>query len=218
MNSTKQKIIKSAILLFNEKGLTNVRLQHIADDVGISVGNLAYHYYSKKAIIQAIDEELSGLITPIISEQRSFPDLMDFDAQLAYYYHLLMNYSFFFLDLLELKRGYPKLYQKQKNYISQIVQQIENWFNYNVDKGRLRSEIRPNHYKIISHTIWMIITFWMTKPMEYRKPEDSERVFKEVVWSQILPYFTEIGRMEFDLMIERLLDAYSPNEENVSND
>ena len=40
--------------------------------------------------------------------------------------------------------------------------------------------------------------------MDHGSPEDSERVFKEVVWSQILPHFTEMGRLEFDLLIERL--------------
>ncbi len=208
MESTKEKILKSAIQLFNKKGLVNVRLQHIADAVGISVGNLAYHYYSKKAIVIAIDAELSELIGPIISENRSFPDLMDFDAQLARYYHLLMKYSFYFLDLLELKRGYPKVYQRRKNYIGQIIRQIENWFECNEKKGRLIPEIRHRHYHIISHTIWMIITFWMTRPLDYGHPEESERVFKEVVWSQVLPYFTEVGKIEFDLMIERLLDSF----------
>ena len=52
MTNTKQKILNSAINLFNKKGLVNVRLQHIADESDISVGNLAYHFYSKKAIIQ----------------------------------------------------------------------------------------------------------------------------------------------------------------------
>ena len=58
MAGTKQKILNSSINLFNKKGLVNVRLQQIADESGISVGNLAYHYYSKKAIIQAIDLSL----------------------------------------------------------------------------------------------------------------------------------------------------------------
>ena len=70
MHPTKQKILDSAVQLFNEKGLGNVRLQQIADKAGISVGNLAYHFYSKKAIIIAIDEELHKVIEPVISENR----------------------------------------------------------------------------------------------------------------------------------------------------
>ncbi len=216
--TTKQKIIASSIKLFNQNGLTSVRLQQIADDVGISVGNLAYHYYSKEAIINEIDRQLSELIEPVIDANRSFPSLMDFDTQLAYYYHLLMNYSFYFLDLLEIKRKYPKLYLKRKQYIHQIILQIETWFQINIQNGILLPETRPRHYKIIAHTIWMIITFYMTQPIDHGKPEDSERVFKEMVWSQVLPHFTETGRMEFDILIERLLDSFTPKEKMEEED
>ena len=65
-------------------------------------------------------------------------------------------------------------------------------------------------YKIIAYTVWMIITFWMTQPIDRGLPEERERIFKEVIWSQILPYLTDLGRLEFDLMIERLLDSYAP--------
>jgi len=111
---TKDKIILSSIRLFNANGMVNVRLQHIADDAGISVGNLAYHYHSKKAIIIEIVDQLTELLDPIINENKEFPGLMDFDTQLARYYHLLMKYSFFFIDLLEIKRNYPKQYLKRK--------------------------------------------------------------------------------------------------------
>ncbi len=210
MNNTKTKILTAALYLFNQHGLVNVRLQQIADEVGISVGNLAYHYYSKEAIVKAIDQELSNEIIPFISKDRLFLSLMDFDNHLARFYHLLRNYSFYFIDLLELKRAYPKLYKKQDNYIQQITQQIENWFTTNIQRGLILPAIRPKHYKIIAHTIWMIITFWLTQPIDKGLPEERERVFKEVVWSQILPYLTETGRLEFDLMIERLLDSYTP--------
>ena len=105
MSKTKRKILDAALKLFNQHGLINVRLQQIANEVGISVGNLAYHFYAKEAIIKQIDGELSELLSPIISEHRVFPSLMDFDNQLARYSHLLRNYSFYFLDLLEFKRN-----------------------------------------------------------------------------------------------------------------
>ena len=212
MKSTKEKIIESSIVLFNSKGLTNVRLQQIADHVGISVGNLAYHFYSKEAIVKKIDEQLSEMIAKIINMDASRFSLLDFDTHIARYYHLLNNYAFYFLDLLEIKRTYPKLYEKRKEYTNQIISQIESWLQANVEKEVCIPEIRARHYKIIAHTIWMIITFYMSKPINHGKPEDSERVFKEVVWSQVLPHLTELGRLEFDMMIERLLDSFTPKE------
>jgi len=135
---------------------------------------------------------------------------MDFDTQLARYYHLLMKYSFFFVDLLEIKRNYPKQYVKRKIITDHITGQIHHWLTQNEKNEILIGELRNDHYMIIAHTIWMIITFWMTQPIDRGLPEERERVFKEVVWSQVLPYLTEAGRLEFDLMIERLLDSYAP--------
>ena len=209
--TTKEKIISASIVLFNRKGLINVRLQEIADAVGISIGNLAYHFYSKEAIVQSIVAQLSDLLDPIIDENKEFPGLMDFDTQLARYYHLLMKYSFFFVDLLEIQRNYPKQYQKRKLITDHITAQIYHWLKGHERSGILVPELRNDHYRIIAHTIWMIITFYLTQPIDHGSPEDSERVFKEVVWSQIIPHMTEIGRLEFDLLIERLLDSFTPS-------
>jgi len=46
LNKTKKKIIVAALKLFNQNGLVNVRLQHIADEAFISIGNMAYHYHN----------------------------------------------------------------------------------------------------------------------------------------------------------------------------
>ncbi len=208
--TTKEKIIEASIRLFNLNGLVNVRLQHIADEAGISVGNLAYHYYSKEAIVTTIVDQLTELLGPLIDENKEFPGLMDFDTQLAKYYHFLMKYSFFFIDLLEIKRNYPKLYKKRKLITDHISGQIHHWLIQNEKNGILKKELRQDHYRIIAHTVWMIITFYLTKPVDHGSPEDSERVFKEIVWSQILAHFTEAGRLEFDLLIERLLDSFTP--------
>ena len=48
MSSTRIKIVESSILLFNKKGLANVRLQDIAEYNNISPGNLTYHFKTKK--------------------------------------------------------------------------------------------------------------------------------------------------------------------------
>ena len=208
--TTKERIIDASISLFNEHGLVNVRLQQIADKAGISVGNLAYHYYSKEAIVATIVDQLSELLEPIISEENEYPGLMDFDTQLARYYHLLMKYSFFFIDILEIERNYPKQFVKRNAITDRITNQFHHWIKRHEECGILIPETREGHYAIIAHSIWMIITFYLARPVDHGSPEDSERVFKEVVWSHILPHFTEIGRLEFDLLIERLLDSFTP--------
>jgi AcrR family transcriptional regulator len=213
---TKEKIILGSIKLFNLHGMVNVRLQQIADHVGISLGNLTYHFYSKEAIMIGIVDQLINILNPLTDKDKEFPGLMDFDTQLARYYHTLIRYSFFFVDLLEIKRNYPRLYQKRILITEQILGQIHHWLKQNETNEILMEEPRRDHYRRVTHAIWMIITFYLAKPIDHGSPEDSERVFKEMIWTQILPHLTIAGRVEFDLLIERLLDSFTP--ENRSAD
>lgn len=209
MRNTKQKILKSAIKLFNKKGLINVRLQHIADETDISVGNLAYHYYSKKAIVKAIDSELAEELELLLSIDQNFPSLIDFDNHLGRYFFLLNQYSFYFLDLLEIERAYPKMHAKRVEYMEKMIMQIYEWLLLNVEKGILQPEKLENHYRYTAESIWMIITFWLTQRQVRGNDEIGEGHFKEFIWNQLFPFFTEGGWMECEALIVPQLKFYS---------
>lgn len=201
MSNTKQKILKSAIELFNQKGLVNVRLQQIADDSGISVGNLAYHYYSKKAIVNAIDEQLDQELELVLATDQNFPHLIDFDNHLGRYFFLLNQYSFYFLDLLEMERAYPKMHSKRLIYIEEMITQIQEWLRLNGEKGILKPELLDNQHQHTAESIWMIITFWLTQRQVRGKTDIGEGHFKEFIWNQLIPLLTEVGWMEFEAVI-----------------
>lgn len=57
--NTKEKILDEALTLFSEKGYANVFVGDIADRVGIKAPSLYKHYKSKKAIFDAIIEEMN---------------------------------------------------------------------------------------------------------------------------------------------------------------
>ena len=55
---TRDKIINTAIHLFNDQGTKSVSTNHIAAAAGISPGNLYYHFRNKEDIIRAIFEQM----------------------------------------------------------------------------------------------------------------------------------------------------------------
>src|SRR5829696_1901169 len=54
---TRDRIIDTAIALFNEQGTGPVSTNHIAEALGISPGNLYYHFRNKEEIIRSLFEQ-----------------------------------------------------------------------------------------------------------------------------------------------------------------
>jgi len=191
--------------------MVNVRLQDIADQCGISVGNLAYHFQNRLAILQEIDKTIQVEIKPVLSDKKRFPFLIDFDNQLSHYYFLLNKYAFYFLDVLELERSYPSIHISRKRYINIMNDQIHKWMMNKVHEGIFKSEIHAEQYRGTAKAIWMIITFWMTQQQIKGDKNQDEGAFKEVVWNQLVPIFTPSGLMEYEAIILPQLMQYAVN-------
>jgi AcrR family transcriptional regulator len=195
-NATKQKIIEAAIQLFNKDGVANVRLQQIADEVGISVGNLAYHYKNKEAIVGSVYENLFEEVSRILSSYMQSPSLADFDQQLSMYYGFFNQYRFYLIDLFEVERSHPNFIKTWRHYVSKMTIQIRKRLDYYAQLKFIAPEKEPGHYDLLAKSIWMAIVFWGTA--QHIKGEvHNEQQFKEAVWSILSPYFTQSGAEEF---------------------
>ena len=208
MKQTKKKILDAAILLFNERGLPNVRLQNIADYCNISVGNLAYHYQTKDILLSTIDQYIQNEIKQLITQTKSFRFIIDFDNQLSNYFHCINQYSFYFLDILELERTYPNLHKHRVLSTKQLINQIYHWLIQNVERQIIREEIIEGQYLNTAHSIWLMISFWMTQQKVLGNEPSDEGKFKAQIWNQVLPIFTDNGCLEFEALVMPQLQNY----------
>lgn len=194
--TTKQKILESAIRLFNWEDVANVRLQQIADETGISVGNLAYHFKNKEAIVTAVYEGLFEEFGQILSTYMSSPKLTDFDFQMEQYHRFFSKYKFYLIDLYEIERAYPQIMDRWRECVNKMLLQIRKRLDYNVQRGILHPEPRPGVYDTLTNDIWMTIVFWRPRQLLKAQPMD-EILFKRAVWDHIAPHFTPKGLNEF---------------------
>lgn len=200
--NTKEKILQAAIKLFNRYGIANVRLQQIASEVGISTGNLAYHFRNKELIIEGAVEDLIKEIANILSRYRAYPTLLDFDKQLDDYLHFIQCYPFLYLDEIEIRKANPVQGQDIQSQHQKLISQIRKRFDFGFQRGIINPEPKPNIYDDLSRTIWILMTSWF--PREVISENLSScgiNCLKSMIWNQIYPYFTLKGIEEFQEII-----------------
>ena len=109
---TKKKIKTVSSKLFFENGIANVRLQQIADEANISVGNLAYHYKNKEAIVSSLYQDVFVEMNKLLDGAISKQTLPDFDDKIEGVFRFNNQYNFCFNNLWEIARNYPHLQEQ----------------------------------------------------------------------------------------------------------
>jgi len=204
--STKQKILDSALKLFNENGIVNVRLQHIADEAFVSVGNLAYHYKNKEAIVKALYSDLTQKQRELLAEYRVVPLFDNMDRLFRLSFHLQNNYVFFYLDTWEIERAYPSIAEIHRQYINWQIEQLKSMLNFNSSRGALVPEPSDGLFEQLAIQIWMTTDLWKVQQKLRGKGVEEEGEYRTAVWSLLMPYFTKVGMLEYEQMMEGPFD------------
>ena len=208
MKSTKQKIIDAALKLFNKSGLINTRLQHISDKAFISIGNMAYHYPNKEAIVMTLYKDLEKKQRDLLAEYRVVPLFDNMDRLFRKTFLLQAKYVFYYLDALEITRAYPEIAVVHRQHIEWQINQLKSMLDFNVSRGAMVPEPLENIYKKLSVQIWMTVDMWPVQQVVRGELAGEEQVYREAVWALLFPYFTKVGRQEYEQMLEGPYDLY----------
>ena len=200
MKNTKQKIIQAALKLFNSDGLVNVRLQHIADEAFVSVGNLAYHYANKEAIVLTLYQELVQAQRELLREFHIVPLFDYLDRLLILTYELQQRYIFFYLDTLEILRAYPSVQEVHQQHIQHQIQQFKAIIDFNVARGVFQAEPREGFYQQWAQQVWHSMDSWNTQQRIYGKENTSAEDYQGAIWALFIPFFTHLGQREYEHM------------------
>ena len=158
----KERIVEAAIRLFNEKGTAAVSTNHIAQEAGISPGNLYYHYGNKEEIIRAVFGRMISVWEVMAELPRDrAPTLADLRAVLEETYSVLWEYRFFYREFVALLRRDPELGRRYRDVreggLANTVVLLESF----VASGVLRKPEDPNAVPELAKLIWLIVEFWL---------------------------------------------------------
>ena len=108
-NTTRERILQASLQLFNAEGLASVSTHRIAAELGISPGNLHYHFKTKQSIVERLFgrfEERLVLLDGSFEAIRAIDDLW---LALHLRFEAINAFCFVYRDMAYLASEYPAL-------------------------------------------------------------------------------------------------------------
>ena len=211
--NTKEKILSISKNLFREQGFGAPTLNTVSQKVGISRGNLTYYFKDKEALLEALAEEMWAKYEANIGRAMQFPSWGSANETTKVYLELQKEYAFIFLDIKV--SSLPKIVERIRRMKADLLQRQLSTISFSIQIGNMIEERIPGSYRNLCETLWMINFYWMASE-SYRK-ETEKTSWDKLVWSVILPYFTEKGIESFiehfgEKYYQSLGEVYDKNE------
>jgi AcrR family transcriptional regulator len=106
---TRDRILDTSLALFNQEGLAGVSTHRIAAELGMSPGNLHYHFRTKELIVTWLFRRFEERFAPCIDANASVTALDDLWLSLHLTFEAIEAYRFVYRDIEVLLQEFPEL-------------------------------------------------------------------------------------------------------------
>ena len=204
---TRERILETALKLFNNFGEPNVTTTVIADEMEISPGNLYYHFHNKDEIVNSLfgdyEKEIEALLTVPGGRTLSTEDIWLF---LHLLFETIWKFRFFYRDINDLLTRNRLV----ETHFQRILERKERTA-LRVYEGLAASGVltaTPAEISTLATNMTVIATFWLS--FEHaRRPRGEPDIGRGVyqVMSLSAPYLQGEARS----LLEKLSAEYVTN-------
>ena len=196
---TKERIILKALELFNEEGVKEVTLRKIAGALGISQGNLNYHFRTKAEIIAELYfrlvDKMNTEMEKITQEQPILSFLYD-TSKISM--KILYDYRFITRDLyavLEADKALKKHYiELQQTRSQQYIFLFQNM----IKQGLMREEELKGEYERLYERMNILGDNWINAAVFFNRNYASKvDHYHALLFEVIYPYLTQKGKQQY---------------------
>lgn len=177
--SNRQRIIDTALSLFNDQGTAAVSTNHIADAAGISPGNLYYHFRNKEDIICALFERLfTAWDESFQLPTNRAPTISDLNAMITANYRVIWEYRFAYRELAALLRSDPELQERYLAVRHRGYKGFANLIEAFVAAGVLFPPADPQELAILTELCWIVSEQWPVNLELSGRPLDADGIME----------------------------------------
>ncbi len=165
--ATRERILDACLKLFNERGVASVSSADMSEAIGISQGNIAYHFPRKSDLILALFAEREAHIAALFKRmkehylrEREQPFGVLFD-QLTELFGIVRQYRFVSIDLAFLARRYPEIgvaWTRENRTMARVAERL---FSLAVADGYMEPESRPGAFDRHIHRMQILLNFYV---------------------------------------------------------
>jgi len=204
---TYDRIIQESLTLFNDQGERSITTNHIAAHLGISPGNLYYHFRNKEEIVYQIFLQYRDFITQRLSapsnRSMTVDDLVNY---LDTAFQAMWQFRFMFYDLPGLLARNPQLQTEYHQFVNTEMRELlAKHFQEFIRLGLLKME--ESDIIAVSVNIWLVVKFWFAfeqtaHPQSPITEISSYRGVRQVM-SLLKPYVQADFMAPFKMLSER---------------
>ncbi|HYF66412.1 MAG TPA: TetR/AcrR family transcriptional regulator [Herpetosiphonaceae bacterium] len=159
---TPERILAAALELFNEQGTGAVSTNHIADALGISPGNLYYHFRNKEAIIRGLFEQQFAQADRLYALPADRPPTIgDLQGLVRATFAMSWEFRFIYRELITLLRRDPDLQARWVAVRARGFAGFRELVAQFVAAGVLSDPGDPAAVTRLAELCWLISEFWL---------------------------------------------------------
>lgn len=221
--ATRQRLIQASIELFNRYGVPNVSLTQIAAAVGISQGNLTYHFKRRDDLVYATFEVLEQRMSAVLFREITVapPDLQNAEDAadvLLRIVRTFWEFRFLFNSLTFLLAEDTRLREAYFAFQERAQAGIAETNHIVMRSGVLLPMQKHNTLRLLADNVWTQWLGWL-RMQQIHNPEavlpDGDALYDCVLhhWSLMRPYLQDDFAEQLVAQYRKLLkpgEARSP--------
>lgn len=159
-SKTRDRILQASLELFNVQGERSVTTNHIAAHLGISPGNLYYHFRNKQMIIAELFDRYEAGVDGFLQLPKGRAlTIEDKTVYLEALLSAMWDYRFLHRDLEHLLSSDDQLAERYRLFAKRHLMSAQRIYQGFVDAGIL--DMTPPQVEALAINAWIIMTSWV---------------------------------------------------------
>lgn len=208
---TAERILEVTLDLFNRFGEPNVSTTLISAELGISPGNLYYHYPAKDELINSLFDRFEHALNELLNASDDVRDVEDAWFFMHTLFEIIWQYRFLYRDLNDLLSKNRRLETHFQDVLKNKTRAVKALLNGMSRSGAVSIDSREVEATATSMVV--VLTYWLSfeyvrDPRKALEPENAQLTLlrgAQHILNLLVPYLEQGQRQH----LRQLVGAYN---------